>query len=80
VTNSQFNTLLNAINDVRTEVSSRLEAIELRLRTVEIDQAKASAIRNASRDAGLALRWRLGIAVSAVGIVLSLAMKLLEVL
>jgi hypothetical protein len=47
---------------------------------VEIDQAKASAIRNANRDAGLALRWRLGIAVSAVGIVLSLAMKLLEVL
>lgn len=80
MTNSQFTTLLNAINDVRTEVSSRLEAIELRLRTVEIDQAKASAIRNASRDAGLALRWRLGIAVSAVGIVLSLAMKLLEVL
>ena len=80
MTNSQFTTLLNAINDVRTEVSSRLEAIELRLRTVEIDQAKASAIRNASRDAGLALRWRLGIAVSAVGIVVSLAMKLLEVL
>lgn len=80
MTNSQFNTLLNAINDVRTEVSSRLEAIELRLRVVEIDQAKASAISNESRDAGLALRWRLGIAVSAVGIVVSLAMKLLEVL
>lgn len=80
MTNSQFTTLLNAINDVRTEVSSRLEAIELRLRVVEIDQAKASAISNESRDAGLALRWRLGIAVSAVGIVVSLAMKLLEVL
>jgi hypothetical protein len=80
MTNSQFTTLLNAINDVRTEVTARLDAIDLRIRTVEIDQAKASAIRNANRDAGLALRWKLGIAVSAVGIVLSLAMKLLEVL
>jgi len=80
VTHSQFTTLLNAINDVRTEVTARLDAIDLRIRTVEIDQAKASAIRNASRDAGLALRWRLGITVSAVGIVVSLAMKLLEVL
>jgi len=80
MTNSQFTTLLNAINDVRTEVTSRLDAIEMRIRVVEIDQAKASAVRHASRDAGLALRWRLGIAVSAVGIVVSLTMKLLEVL
>ncbi len=80
MTNSQFTTLLDAINDVRTEVTSRLDAIDLRIRAVEIDQAKASAISNASKDAGLALRWRLGIAVSAVGIVLSLSMKLLEVL
>jgi anti-sigma-K factor RskA len=80
VTNSHFHSLLDALQEVRSDLSSRLERIEERLREVEAFQHRAEAVNNAGKDSSIALRWRLGIAVSAVGIVLSLAMKLLEVL
>ena len=42
--------------------------------------AKSSTAEEISKESGIALRWKVGIAVSAVGIMLSLLMKLLEVL
>jgi anti-sigma-K factor RskA len=80
VTNSHFHSLLDALQEVRSDLSSGLERIEERLREVEAFQHKAEALNSAGKDSSIALRWRLGIAVSAVGIVLSLAMKLLEAL
>ena len=80
MTNSHFHSLLDAIQEVRSDLSSRLERIEERLREVETFQHRAEALDGASRDSSIALRWRLGIAVSAVGIVISLVLKLLEVL
>jgi ElaB/YqjD/DUF883 family membrane-anchored ribosome-binding protein len=80
VTNSHFHSLLDAINEVRSDLSQRLERIEERLREVETFQHRTEAVDSASNDSSIALRWRLGITVSAVGIVISLLLKLLEVL
>ena len=80
MTNSHFHSLLDALQEVRSDLSSRLERIEERLREVEAFQHKAEALNSAGKDSSIALRWKMGILVSAVGIVLSLAMKLLEVL
>lgn len=77
MTNSQFTTLLNAIEDVRKELGSRLSVIEDRLREVEVDQARSAALENASKERGLALQWKVGIAVSAVGVVATLIVSLL---
>jgi hypothetical protein len=77
MTNSQFTTLLNAIEGVRCELSAKLEAIEERLRTVEVDQAKVSAVAADSKERGLAVQWKVGIAVSAVGVVATLVVSLL---
>ena len=80
MTNSHFHSLLDAIQEVRSDLSSRLERIEERLREVETFQHRSEALDSASKDSTIALRWRLGITVSAVGIVISLLMKILEVL
>jgi DNA-binding ferritin-like protein len=80
VTGSQFANILKSIQEVRTEIATRLDAIDERLRAVEVDLARSATADEISKEAGIALRWKVGIAVSAVGIVLSLLMKLLEVL
>jgi tetrahydromethanopterin S-methyltransferase subunit G len=80
MTGSQFANILKSIQEVRTEITTRLDAIDERLRAVEVDLARNATAEQISKEAGIALRWRVGIAVSAVGIVLSLLMKLLEVL
>ncbi len=80
MTNSHFHSLLDAINEVRSDLSQRLERIEERLREVETFQHRTEAVDSAGKDSSIALRWRLGITVSAVGIVISLLLKLLEVL
>lgn len=80
MTGSQFANILKSIQEVRTEITTRLDAIDERLRSVEIDLARSATADEISKEAGIALRWKVGIAVSAVGIVLSLLMKLLEVL
>jgi DNA-binding ferritin-like protein len=80
VTGSQFSNILKSIQEVRTEIATRLDAIDERLRAVEVDLARSATADEISKESGIALRWKVGIAVSAVGIVLSLAMKLLEVL
>lgn len=80
MTGSQFSNILKSIQEVRTEITTRLDAIDERLRAVEVDLARNATADEISKEAGIALRWKVGIAVSAVGIVLSLLMKLLEVL
>ena len=80
MTGSQFANILKSIQEVRTEITTRLDAIDERLRAVEVDLARSATAEEISKEAGIALRWKVGIAVSAVGIVLSLIMKLLEVL
>lgn len=80
MTGSQFANILKSIQEVRTEITTRLDAIDERLRAVEVDLARNATAEEISKEAGIALRWRVGIAVSAVGIVISLLMKLLEVL
>ncbi len=80
MTNSHFHSLLDAIQEVRSDLSARLERIEERLREVETFQHRSEALDGASKDSAIALRWKVGITVSAVGIVISLLMKILEVL
>lgn len=80
MTGSQFANILKSIQEVRTEITTRLDAIDERLRAVEVDLARNATADEISKEAGIALRWKVGIAVSAVGIVISLMMKLLEVL
>jgi hypothetical protein len=77
MTGSQFTTLLNAIEDVRKDLSAKLDTIEERLRIVEVDQAKASAIVENNNDRTLGVQWKVGITVSAVGVVATLIVSLL---
>jgi hypothetical protein len=78
MTGSQFSTLLNAIEDVRRDLSAKLDMIEDRLRTVEVDQAKTSAIVENNKERVIGIQWKLGIAVSAVGVVATLIVSLLS--
>lgn len=77
MTGSQFTTLLNAIENVRNDLSAKLDTIDERLRTVEVDQAKASAIVENGKERSLGVQWKVGIAVSAVGVVATLIVSLL---
>jgi hypothetical protein len=77
MTGSQFSTLLNAIEDVRRDLSAKLDTIEDRLRTVEVDQAKTSAIVENNKERFIGVQWKIGIAVSAVGVVATLIVSLL---
>jgi hypothetical protein len=76
MTNSQFNTLLAAVDGLREEISNRLDHIERRLRAVEVDQAKTSALNAAGKDRELGVQWKVGILVSAVGIIATLIVSL----
>lgn len=78
MTGSQFANILQSIQEVRTEISSRLDAIDGRLRDVEVAVARSSTADEISKESGIAVRWKVGITVSAVGILLSLLIKLLE--
>lgn len=78
MTGSQFTALLTAIEDVRKDLSAKLDTIEERLRTVEVDQAKASAVVDNARERSLGVQWKVGIAVSAVGVVATLIVSLFQ--
>ena len=80
MTGSQFSSILKSIQEVRTEISSRLDAIDARLRDVEVDLARSATAEEISKETGIAVRWKVGIAVSAVGILVSLMLKILEAL
>ena len=80
MTGSQFSNILKSIQEVRTEIATRLDAIDERLRAVEVDLARSATADEISKEDGMAVRWKVGIAVSAVGILISLLMKVLELL
>jgi hypothetical protein len=67
-----------AISDVRADLTERLERIELRLRDVEDFQTKSEALDEAGRDRSIALRWRVGIAISALGAVMSFILQAIK--
>lgn len=77
MTSSHFHALLGALNDVRSDLSDRLDRIEARLRDVEEFQHRLEAIDETRQKDGLSLRWRVGIAVSAIGTIVTVAMRLL---
>jgi anti-sigma-K factor RskA len=79
MTSSHFHSLLSAINDVRSELSERLDRIEERLRDVEEFQHRYEAANETRQDSSLSLRWRIGIAVSAIGTIVTVALRFLEV-
>ena len=78
MTGSQFTTILNAIESVRSDLSEKLDAIDARLRSVEVDQAKTSAIVENNKERTFGVQWKLGITVSAVGVVATLVISLLQ--
>jgi tetrahydromethanopterin S-methyltransferase subunit G len=80
VTSSHFSTLLNAIQDVRSDLSSRLEKIDERLRDVEAFQVSRESVDKHRTDVGISVRWKVGIAVSAVGTVITIVLKILDLL
>ena len=67
-----------AINDVRADLTERLDRIELRLRDVEDFQTKAEALDEAGQERSIALRWRVGIAISALGAVMSFILQVIK--
>lgn len=75
---AQFQALMAAINDVRSDLTERLDRIELRLRDVEDFQTKAEALEEAGQERSIALRWRVGIAISALGAVMSLIVQVIK--
>ena len=78
MTGSQFTTILSAIESVRSDLSEKLDTIDARLRSVEVDQAKTSAIVENTKERTLGVQWKLGITVSAVGVVATLVISLLQ--
>ena len=78
MTGSQFTAILNAIENVRNDLSEKLDTIDARLRSVEVDQAKTSAIVENTKERTLGVQWKLGITVSAVGVVATLVISLLQ--
>jgi hypothetical protein len=79
LTSSHFHSLLNAINEVRSDLSERLDRIEERLREVETFQHKTEAVNDTRQNDALTLRWKLGIAVSAIGTLVTVALKVLGI-
>ena len=53
----------------------RLDAIDERLREVEIFQAGSKAVRSARQSSDIDVRWRLGIIASLIGALVALATK-----
>jgi anti-sigma-K factor RskA len=79
MTSSHFHSLLEAIREVRSDLSERLDRIEDRLREVESFQHRAEAVDETRQKDALALRWRVGIAVSAAGAIVTIALKVLGI-
>jgi len=75
---AQFQALMAAINDVRSDLTERLDRIELRLRDVEDYRTKAEALEEAGQERSIALRWSVGIAISALGAVMSFILQVIK--
>jgi len=67
-----------AINDVRADLTERLDRIEMRLREVEDFQTRSEALDEAGQKQSIALRWRVGIAISALGAVVSFILQVIK--
>lgn len=76
---AQFTALMEAINQVRSDLTERLDRIEGRLREVEVFQAEKEALAKAGQEATTALRWKLGIVVSVTSIVTAIVLQLLKI-
>jgi len=79
MTSSHFHSLLEAIDGVRSDLSAKLDSIEERLREVETFQHLLEAIDDTRQNHALSLRWKLGIAVSAIGTMITVALKVFGV-
>jgi len=75
---AQFQALMEAIATVRAELTERLDRIEERLRDVENFQTKSEALEEAGQERSIALRWRVGIAISALGAVMSFILQVIK--
>jgi|DEB3_MinimDraft_2_1074329.scaffolds.fasta_scaffold09524_2 hypothetical protein len=75
---AQFQALMEAIATVRAELTERLDRIEERLRDVEDFQTKSEALEEAGQERSIALRWRVGIAISALGAVMSFILQVIK--
>jgi len=75
---AQFQALMEAIATVRAELTERLDRIEERLRDVEDFQTKSEALEEAGQESSIALRWRVGIAISALGAVMSFILQVIK--
>lgn len=69
MTRSQFEILL-----------SRLDDIDVRMRTLEIENAGTKAVRKARQAGDLEAKWKAGIVASIVGGVVTLAAKVYDAL
>ena len=69
MTRSQFEILL-----------SRLDDIDVRMRTLEIENAGNKAVRKARQAGDLEAKWKAGIVASIVGGVVTLAAKVYDAL
>lgn len=73
---SQLQVILGAIAESRKELSERLEAVDARLRSVELYQASttsAQKTREKIEDSkSLEVQWKVGIVVSILGALLAL--------
>lgn len=75
---AQFQALMEAISSVRSDLTERLDRIEGRLREVESFQAQEKALSESRQQGIVSVRWKLGIAVSAAGVITTLVLQLIR--
>ena len=59
---------------------SKLDDIDERLRAVEVDMAGNKAVRRARQDGELNAKWKAGIVASVVGALVTLAVRVYDIL
>ena len=75
---AQFQALMEAISSVRHDLTERLDRIDGRLREVEEFQAQEKALSESRQQGIVSVRWKLGIAVSAAGVITTLVLQLIR--
>ena len=75
---AQFQALMEAISSVRSDLTERLDRIDGRLREVEEFQAQEKALSESRQQGIVSVRWKLGIAVSAAGVITTLVLQLIR--
>lgn len=59
---------------------AKLDDIDERLRSVEVEMAGVRAVRNARHDNQLDVKWRLGIVASIMGGIITIIVRVVEAL